>query len=1338
MNVLLPPLRIRLVGLLMLWFITVSSHAQSTAPIAHWRFDDQPGSTTAADSAGAFTGTLSASGASFITSGRAGNALSLDRATGGFVSMGNVLSFRTGTNFTLVAWVRTTDLTPDAYILGKHSASPAAGYSLNMNPAGATNPNGRVMLSENGVVAQGVASTTLVNDGNWHQIVAVYQSSSGSKSIYVDGSPVEQSNFVQGLVTNSLAFLIGGVTTGGSPAAAFTGSIDDVQVYNRPLSTSEIDYLFNNPGAEITSTTVTGVVRNALNGQALAGALVRLNGGASVVSGAQGQFTFANVPVSDVSITATATGFIGYSNTFTLVIAPSNPISFAMSPLISSGSTMRLVLNWGAAPSDLDSHLQTPQINGTSYHVYYANRGTLFADPFAALDVDDVNGFGPETITITNFFTGTYHYYIHNFSGSPPLAGCGATAQLYTGAGLVAAVQVPATGVGDYWYVARIDGASRYVTIINQITNNVPVVLGAPSFSLVPVSVTTNAGATVFFSVAATGNSPLSYQWRLNGVNVVGATSATLVLNNIQAVNAGTYTCVVSNPLGSVTSPGAILSVNVLAPVIISSPQSYRVLPGTNVTFGVTVTGPGPFNYQWRYNGSAILGANAATFSLGNVQFGNAGIYTVVINNPYGTIVSTPGVLDVLSPPVVTVQPVDVAAARGEPVSFSAAHTGSSPFTYQWQLDGVPILGGTNLVLGLFNVQFSQAGNYSLVISNDAGSVTTSNALLVVNSPPIITAQPAPRTVTAGNPVTIAASIIGSPLLAYQWQLDGADLPGANSNSLTLAAAQVSDRGLYTLVITNDFGSVTSSPAFLAVHPVAVSVGWTGQAGGPGVDVGNACATDNQGNLFVAGYFTGTATFGTNTLVSAGQNDIFVAKYSGAGVLLWVRRAGGQGYDTASGIAVDAAGNAYVTGAFEGNADFGTNVLTNANASSYSDIFVAKLDPTGNVLWTVTAGEDSISDVGNAIALDPNGNVLVAGRSGLTTFGAAPVVGNGRIFLAKFDNNGNPVWARACGLPGIYGGQDSATAVGTDGAGNIFLAGNFEGPTATFGTATLTNRGVSDGFLAVFDAGGTPLRVLQIGGAGTDRVNGLAVDASGNAHVAGDFSGTLTLGAVGPRVATAVAGLTSAGQADGFVAKFDPAGGLLWAQASGGAGSDSARGIALGADGSVHVTGYFSGTAAFGTNTLASSGATLDIFTARYTASGQLIFAQQSGGDDLNGDYGSGIAVDTAGNSFVTGQFSGTTTIGATARASTGGGDVFVARFEVPQLAPPQVTFQISNGQLILTWPVAALGWGLQNAPTNPVPGGWLTAPHSIMVVSNQYVVTIPLAGQKGFFRLVR
>lgn len=1319
--------------------------AGSVRPVAHWRFDEAPGATTAADSAGTFDGTLSATGASFVSGGRAGNALALDKAADGHVNMGNVLNLAASGTFSFVAWVKTNpgDTTDNLIVLSKVAAGVRNGYFMVVNTTVGllTATKAHFVIGGTGTSpitsTETPSSTTVVNDGNWHQIVAV-QEAGGTKRIYVDGAPAEDTKPTQAAIDGTGPFLVGGQLFSGSPSGWFNGSIDDIQVYDRALSDAEINFLFANPGLEIVPTTVTGTVRNAVNGQPLAGAAVSVNGGASVITSAAGTFTVTNVPSGTASIQATATGFFTYTNSFTLAPVPTNTIGFSLSPTISGSSTVRLVLNWGASPSDLDSHLETPVIGGQPHHVYFVNRGSTNFAPFAELDVDDVTGFGPETITISTLSPGTYHYYIHNFSGSPGFNVSGATAQIYTSAGLVATVAVPTTNsTGIYWYVARIDGSSGTITVVNSISDTVPVVVGAPAITSQPQTVVTNQGSTAVFSVTATGNAPLTYQWRFNGVNILGANNSVLALFNVQPANAGQYDCVVNNAVGSATSSLATLTVNAVLPVITSQPAGFRVLPGTNVSFSVAATGLGPFTYQWRFNGANIIGATNAVLALANVQPANSGAYSVAVINAFGTTLSTAGNLEVLTPPVISVHPLGRSVASGDTVNFSVVHSGSQPFTYQWLLNGLPVPAATNSSLNLFNVQFVQAGNYSVAISNDAGGVISSNALLQVASPPIITDPPVPRTALAGRPATFSAGVIGSPVLAYQWRVNGTNIPGANTSSFSLAAAQVSDRGLYSLVITNVYGSVTSAPAFLAVHPVAVLPGWVNQAGGAGADVGNACATDGAGNLYVAGYFTGTATFGTNALISAGLSDAFVAKYNSAGALLWVRRVGGPGFDTANGLAVDTLGNCYVTGAFEGAAGFGTNSLVNTDAASFTDIFVTKLDADGNFVWARGTGVKGVSDAGQAVTVDLSGNVLVAGRSGQTTFGGSPVAGAGRIFLAKYDNTGNALWARAVGLAGSGGALDGATGVGTDASGRIHLAGNFEGPQATFGTATLTNRGLSDGFLALFDANGVPQRVVQIGGAGQDKVNALAVDAAGNAHVAGHFSGSLTLGAVGSLIPADV-GLTSSGQIDAFVAQFDSSGSLAWANRTGGSGPDSIRGLALGPNGTVHVTGYFSGTASFGSNTLVSSGATLDVFTARYTSTGQPSFAQQSGGSDLSGDYGNAIAVDAAGNSFVTGQFSGGATLGTGQTDSSGGGDVFLTRFNAPQESAPQVSFRISGGNLILTWPVAAHGWGLQDAPANPIPAGWRSAAHAITVVGEEYVVTIPLAGQKGFFRLVR
>ena len=135
-----------------------------------------------------------------------------------------------------------------------------------------------------------------------------------------------------------------------------------------------------------------------------------------------------------------------------------------------------MVLNWGATPSDLDSHLLTPDIEGNAYHIYYSNRGSYAVAPFAKLDTDDINGYGPETITINQAFAGTYTYYIRNFSGgNEQLKNSGAVAQIYSGESCTATIiEVPTDTDGLYWYVCDIDGTTGNITVVNQIQNSAP------------------------------------------------------------------------------------------------------------------------------------------------------------------------------------------------------------------------------------------------------------------------------------------------------------------------------------------------------------------------------------------------------------------------------------------------------------------------------------------------------------------------------------------------------------------------------------------------------------------------------------------------------------------------------------------------------------------------------------------------------------------------------------------------------------------------------------------------------------------------------------------------
>ncbi len=237
-------------------FTLASSLSANATLLAKWSFDESSGS-VANDSVGSFPGTLSANGATFVSGGISGGAISLNRAANGFVNMSNVFGL-TNSDYTLVAWLKTEDRTPDSIVLAKHAAYSRNGYFIHLNQS-----TGLAMQSSNKVFffqgGSGVGqlqrsetpvSSNNVTDGNWHQIVTVYRVG-GVKTIYVDGAPAEDTKPSQTPVGNTASFLIGGVSLSGIPTGRLTGFVDEVQVYNHALSDADIDFLFQNPAQTV-------------------------------------------------------------------------------------------------------------------------------------------------------------------------------------------------------------------------------------------------------------------------------------------------------------------------------------------------------------------------------------------------------------------------------------------------------------------------------------------------------------------------------------------------------------------------------------------------------------------------------------------------------------------------------------------------------------------------------------------------------------------------------------------------------------------------------------------------------------------------------------------------------------------------------------------------------------------------------------------------------------------------------------------------------------------------------------------------------------------------------
>ena len=257
----------------------------------------------------------------------------------------------------------------------------------------------------------------------------------------------------------------------------------------------------------------------------------------------------------------------------------------------------------------------------------------------------------------------------------------------------------------------------------------------APSILIQPESQTVEVGSTVDFRVVAAAV-PAVYQWFFNSSNAIsGATGPILQLTNVQASQSGAYTVLITNILGAVTSSPATLTIYVVPPAITSPPADSTVYIGDTVQFAVTATGTPPLDYQWCFNATnAISGASNSILQLTNVQFSQSGAYTVVVTNAFGAVTSPPAMFVVQGyAPTILIPPSNQTVAKDDTVGFLVSSTGTQPLAYQWFFNSTNVIvGATETDLLLTNVQLSQAGAYTVVISNTFGAVTSPPALLRV------------------------------------------------------------------------------------------------------------------------------------------------------------------------------------------------------------------------------------------------------------------------------------------------------------------------------------------------------------------------------------------------------------------------------------------------------------------------------------------------------------------------------------------------------------------------------------------------------------------------------
>ncbi len=549
------------------------------------------------------------------------------------------------------------------------------------------------------------------------------------------------------------------------------------------------------------------------------------------------------------SITTQPTSVSGSSATFTVVAAAGNY----------SGSTATLAYQWysgtagsGTAINGATSSTYTTSTAGSYYVVVStllgsvsSNTVTLSSTAATAPTIttqpatQTVVSGSTATFTVAATGSGTLSYQWYNASG----AISGATSSTYT------------TGTAGSYYVIVTNtvGTTTATTTSSTATLYVNV---APTITTQPTSQSVNSGSSAIFTVAATGNGTLSYQWYTgtagSGTAISGATAASYTTST-----PGTYYVVVTNTLNSTTttttSSNATLTVSTAAsPTITTQPVSQTVSAGGSVTFSVAATGSGTLTYQWYFGGAAISGATSASYTVSSVAASNAGSYYAIVTNTVGTstasTTSSTATLMVNSAPTITTQPSSQTVVLGNSATFSVAATGSGTLSYQWYKgsvgSGTAISGATAASYTIATTTSASAGSYYVAVTNSVGTTNSTAATLTLQEPfaaflatyGLTGTDPATDSdgdgisnlvefVLGGNPTVPDTSILptvsyttsgGTVYLVYSFYTV------ANLGSVTWTVESSTDLSAWTTVVSGTSGVTITTTAYNASYNATV------------------------------------------------------------------------------------------------------------------------------------------------------------------------------------------------------------------------------------------------------------------------------------------------------------------------------------------------------------------------------------------------------------------------------------------------------------------------------------------------------------------------------------
>jgi hypothetical protein len=654
-----------------------------------------------------------------------------------------------------------------------------------------------------------------VLDGRWHQLTAI--KSGGKYLMYVDGvmkSSVYDEQKPPTDSTKSPLWLGANYWNAYDPigTAWYNGEMDDVRIYNRALSDTEVKALYAYESTPPNNSFITNglIAYYPFNGNANDASGIGNNGTLQNVS-----FSTDRLGVRDAALAFTSdkkgqmitSRLQAPADQQTLSIwikCKSNYIPTPVSYFLCLTETMDGV--W----SNVDKILQvgTPTQSRFSFYLWPSAAIYTVSDK----SVTDDNWHQVVAVISSNgvniYQDGVLSGYNSNSNWSR---------------------------VSGYWRVRPNEGSVDDIRIYNRAFSDAEVkalydyestpAIQSPVLSVQPQSQSITTGNDATFCVTLKDAGTYNYQWQFNEQNIAGATLNCYTVNSVAAaMNGGRYRVIVSNSAGTVISDNATLTVvTPPPPAIATQPVGKTVQEGSNVSFAVVASGQGALVYQWQLNEQNLPGATSATLNLNAVKQNQGGRYRVLVSSPYGVTISDTVTLTVNPnpPPTIVAQPIGKTVQEGANVSFNVVATGVGSITYQWQFNEQNLAGAIGSTLTLNGVKLNTAGRYRVLVSSQYGVTISETVVLGVNPnpPPSIVTQPVGKTVQEGANVSFIVVATGLGDLIYQWQLNEQNVAGATGSTLNLNGVKLNTAGRYRVLVSSQYGVTISDTVSLIVNP---------------------------------------------------------------------------------------------------------------------------------------------------------------------------------------------------------------------------------------------------------------------------------------------------------------------------------------------------------------------------------------------------------------------------------------------------------------------------------------------------------------------------------------